>query len=63
MTTANLRTAARQAEKALDWSAAADLYARAAAAYPVAARRNGLAERDIAGLNTKSEACRRMAAA
>ncbi len=63
MTTAQARNEARAAERALNWSAAADLYAVAIAAYPIAQRKDGLAAADVANLENKRAQCLRMVAA
>lgn len=60
MTTATLRQAARDAEASLNWAEAADLYAKAIAAYPRRAGPDSLAERDLSLLETRRAACERM---
>jgi hypothetical protein len=57
------RNEERAAERALNWSAAADLYAVAIAAYPIAQRKDGLAAADVANLENKRAQCLRMVAA
>lgn len=60
MTTAIYRNAAREAQANLQWVVAADLYAKAVAAYPIQQRKNGLAEADVANLKAKQAQCLRM---
>ncbi len=63
MTTAAYRNAARQAQNNLQWEVAADLYAKAIAAYPIQQRKDSLAEADIAALEIKQAVCLRMVGA
>jgi len=53
-TVATLRNQAREAEQALRWSEAAELYALAADRYTP---RGALAQRDIAGLRSLAQSC------
>ena len=53
-TVATLRNQAREAERALRWSEAAELYALAADRYTP---RGALAQRDIAGLRSLAQSC------
>lgn len=62
-TTAQLRAQARQAEDRLEWTTAADLWARAQAAYPLMPGRMGhgpLALADIANMRERENSCRSM---
>ncbi len=58
-TTAEYRTAARAAEKALDWAAAAIAWQAAIDAYPA---KGALADADKAGMASKRDAARGMVA-
>jgi predicted hotdog family 3-hydroxylacyl-ACP dehydratase len=60
MTTAQLRTAAREAQARLDWTAAADLMEQAIAAYP---RTGSMADHDKAKMRAFVIGCRAMEAA
>lgn len=60
MTSATLRNEARKAQAALKWAVAADLYAKAIAAYPIPQRKDGLAAADVANLENKRAQCLRM---
>jgi hypothetical protein len=60
MTTAALRNEARAAQANLQWAVAADLYAKAIAAYPIAQRKDGLAAADVANMENKRAQCLRM---
>ena len=58
MTTAELRRLAADAEIGLDWFAAAHYWDAAADAYPEMLRAGALAERDIAKMRERAQACR-----
>jgi hypothetical protein len=59
-TTAQLRTAAYEAEQAKDYRRAADLYQAALNAYPASDPKNQLANADREGLNRRARSMRTM---
>jgi hypothetical protein len=61
-TSADLRSAARNAEMELDFARAAALYEAAIARYPKRAAAGTLGQRDLDLLRRRMEACRRQAA-
>lgn len=61
-TTAQIRNEAYEAEKALNWNAAAELYEQAIAAYPSHHAGSQIAIADKKMLQRKADCCKAMAA-
>lgn len=62
MSTAELRSQARDAQQALNWAVAADLYQQAIDAYPGKDSKSALRALDISKLTEARNACAAMAA-